>query len=124
MTWLLGIGKWVAGVLVGGGLTDILSTINKSMDADVERERLKAEVTKTWINKKVELLVGRTWWFQLFFVIPAGMYWTALIWVSAFPMLGWEVKRLPGFAEDVWLYIVSGLFIVDGGKALVARFKK
>lgn len=111
-------------LFTGGTLDSILDTINRKMDSETEREKLKSEVTKKWIEAQAALLVGRTWWFQLFFVIPAGIYWSALLFVSAFPMFGWTVYRLPGFAEEIYFAIISALFIVDGGKALIGRFSK
>lgn len=123
--WLTAAASWVGqGILqvfTGGTLESILRTIDKGMDSEVEKEQVKAEVTKKWIDAQAQLLVGRTWWFQLFFVIPAGIYWTALIFAQ-FPFLGWVVYRMPGFAEEVFLGIISALFIVDGGKALIGRF--
>lgn len=127
---LLGLLKTFGGgivkLFVGGSLDSILDTIDRKLDGDVEKEKVKADVTKTWISKQAELLVGRTWWFQLFFVIPTGLYWAALLYVSAAPpwMPVWTVNRLPGWAETIYLGIVSALFMVDGGKALAARFKK
>lgn len=117
-------GSFFIRAFTGGSLDSILSTINKQMDSDVEKEKVKADVTKKWVDAQVNLLVGRTWWFQLFFVIPAGVYWAALLFVSAFPMFGWTVHRMPGFAEEIYFAIVSALFIVDGGKALMGRFGK
>lgn len=123
--WFGKIAKWIGqGVLqvfTGGTLESILTTIDRGMDNEVEKEKVKADVTKKWIDAQANLLVGRTWWFQLFFVIPAGLYWTALI-LAQFPFLGWTVYRMPGFAEEVFLGIISALFIVDGGKALLAKF--
>lgn len=110
-------------IFTGGSLKSILETIDKGMDDEVKKEEVKAKTTEKWIEAQANLLVGRTWWFQLFFVIPAGLYWTALI-LAQFPFLGWTVHRMPGFAEEVFLGIVSALFIVDGGKALIGRFTK
>ena len=124
MLWLL---KKAAGLLVsvftGGTLEKILDSVNKSMDAGVERERIKGEVTQKWIEAQAALLVGRTWWFQLFFVIPLGMWWTAVIFDSIF---GWEhnIAALPPPLDEWAGWIISALFIVDGGKALIGRFKK
>lgn len=130
MGWLFTLGGWVfnglkavGNVFTGGSLDSILRTIEKGMGDDVVKEQVKADVTKKWIEAQAQLLVGRTWWFQLFFVIPAGIYWTALI-LAQFPVLNWTVHRMPGFAEEVFLGIISALFIVDGGKALLARFNK
>lgn len=124
MMWLLKKGAGlVLSLFTGGSLEKILDTIERKMDNEVTKEEIKAEVTKKWVDAHAALLVGRTWWFQLFFVIPAGLYWAALCWVSAFPQFGWEVQRMPGFAEEIYFAIVGALFIVDGGKALIGRFK-
>ncbi len=122
-SWIFNIGKSIGSLFTGGNLDSILKTIEKNLDNDVTKEQVKADVTKKWIDAQAALLVGRTWWFQLFFVVPAGIYWAALC-LSQFPFLGWTVLRMPGFAEEVFLGIVSALFIVDGGKALIAKFKK
>lgn len=121
--FLFGVGKFFVSLLTGGSLEKILDIVDKQVDTGVRQEEIKAEVISTWIKAQTQLLVGRTWWFQLFFVIPAGLYWTALI-LSQFPFLGWTVYRMPGFAEEVFLGIISALFIVDGGKALLGRFGK
>jgi hypothetical protein len=124
LPWILKIGGFVASFLTGGSLDKVLDTIEKKMDNEVTKEEVKAEVTKKWVEAQANLLQGRTWWFQLFFVIPAGIYWSAILYVSAFPQVGWVVHRLPGFAEEIYFIIVSALFIVDGGKALVGRLKR
>ncbi len=111
--------KWIT----GGGLSDILDTINKKMDNETERERIKAEVTMMYVQAQANLLVGRTWWFQLFFVVPLGVWFGAVCLDSTF---GWEhdILALP-YPLDEWAgWIISALFLVDGGKALIGRFKK
>ena len=121
---ILGAIKWGARLITGGSLETILGTIEKGIDDEVKKEEVKAEVTKKWIDAQASLLVGRTWWFQLFFVVPLGVYWSALLWVSAFPSLGWTVNALPSPYYEWAAGIVSALFIVDGGKAIVGRLGK
>lgn len=127
MAWLLKllglVGPWIVSTFTGGSLDKILSTINKHMDSETEREKIKAEVTKTWIEGQVNLLVGRTWWFQLFFVIPLGLWWTAVILDSIFR---WEhdIAALPAPLDSWAGWIISALFVVDGGKALIGRYLK
>lgn len=121
-TILKTLGKWLMSVFTGGSLDKILDTIDKKMDEGVKKEEIKARVTETWITAQSQLLVGRTWWFQLFFVIPLGIHWAALNFVSAFPMYGWTVHPLPNPFDDWATYIISALFVVDGGKALIGRF--
>jgi hypothetical protein len=116
--------KLVGSFFTGGSLDSILNTIEKGMDNEAAKEQVKADVTKKWIDAQANLLVGRTWWFQLFFVVPLGVYWSALLWVNAFPWLGWTVHALPSPYYEWAAAIVSALFIVDGGKAILGRLNK
>ena len=118
------LGKWALSLLTGGGLEKVLDVINAKMDNDTKREELKAEVTETWIKAQASLLVGRTWWFQLFFVIPMAAHWSALNWVSTFPMYGWTVYALPNPFDQYEGWIISSLFLIDGGKAILGRWSK
>lgn len=113
-------GSFFLRIFTGGTLGSILDTINKRMDNEVERERIKARVTETWIEAQASLLVGRTWWFQLFFVIPLGLWWTAVILDSIFR---WEhdIAALPSPLDEWAGWIITALFMVDGGKALLGR---
>ncbi len=122
----LSLGKFLISLLTGGSLEKILDVINNKMDNDVKREELKAEVTETWIKAQASLLVGRTWWFQLFFVIPLGVWWTSVILDSIIlkDTFGHVTHALPS-PLDTWAgWIISALFVVDGSKAILGRFKK
>jgi hypothetical protein len=46
------------GVFTGGTLEKILDSIDKKFDNETEREKVKADVTKTYVNAQVQLLVG------------------------------------------------------------------
>jgi hypothetical protein len=120
---LFGLGRIVGGLFTGGSLDSILKTIDRNLDNEVQKETVKAEVTKKWIDRQADLLVGRTWWFQLFFVIPLGVWWTAVILDSIF---GWErqIAALPNPLDEWAAWIISALFIVDGTKAVLGRFGK
>lgn len=120
------IGSWLVSFLTGGSLQKILDLIDSKMDNDTARESLKADVTKTWIEAQANLLVGRTWWFQLFFVIPLGLWWTAVILDSIIlkDLVGHTTYALPA-PLDTWAgWIISALFVVDGSKAILGRFTK
>lgn len=120
---ILTIFKTVLGWFTGGTLDRILDTIEHKMDNETTKEQIKAEVTKTYVQAQANLMVGRTWWFQLFFVIPLGFWWTAVILDSIFHF-DINIEKLPPPLDDWAAYIISALFIVDGGKALLGRFKK
>lgn len=117
------IGELASGFITGGTLDIILRTIDKGMSDEVRKEEVKAEVTKKWIDAQANLLVGRTWWFQLFFVVPLGFWWSAVILDSVF---GWEhnIAALPEPLDEWAAWIITALFIVDGSKAVMGRFRK
>lgn len=119
--WLLSFLPTVLGWLTGGSLNKILQTIEKTIDNQQTRDQLQADVTKTWINAQANLLVGRTWWFQLFFVVPLGFWWSAVIIDSVFQFPNWNVATLPPPLDNWAAWIVSALFLVDGSKALIGR---
>lgn len=119
--------KGIVNFLTGGGLGKILDTIDNKMDNDTKKDEIKAEVTKTWINAQANLLVGRTWWFQLFFVIPLGFWWSAVVLDSIFSFT-WNVQKLPDPLNDWAAMMLGAVFMIDGGKAILGRaaslFKK
>lgn len=127
MWWFLSkLGAGALSLLTGGGLSSILDTINNKMNDDVRKEELKAEVTETWIKAQANLLVGRTWWFQLFFVIPLGVWWASVIADSIYlkDHFGHVTHALPS-PLDTWAgWIISALFMIDGGKAILGRWSK
>lgn len=121
------VGKWFISLLTGGSLEKILDVINNKMSEDTRREELKAEVTETWIKAQASLLVGRTWWFQLFFVLPAGLWFSAVCIDSIMIYFSWwghTTAALPEPINTFVSWIISALFLVDGSKAILGRFQK
>ncbi|MEX3008757.1 hypothetical protein [Hoeflea sp. TYP-13] len=115
-------GTALLGWLTGGTLDRILDSVDHKVDNETERERIKADIIKTHMQAQASLLVSRTWWFQLFFVIPLGIWFAAVVADSLFHFT-WNVAALPP-PLDTWAgWIVSSLFLVDGGKAIIGRFR-
>lgn len=106
--------------LTGGTLDRVLDTIDARIDNETEREKIRAEVTRAYVSAQANLLAGRTWWFQLFFVVPLGLWFAAVVADSVFHFT-WNVAALPA-PLDIWAgWIISALFLVDGAKAVVGR---
>lgn len=124
MSFMGAVGGFLMNLFTGGTLDKILETINKGFSDEVRKEQIKAEVTSTWIKAQANLLVGRTWWFQLFFVIPLGAWWSAVIFDSIFRIPYWDVAALPSPLDEWAAWIITALFIVDGSKAIMGRLKK
>lgn len=125
LSLLKGVGSFVVSMLTGGTLDKILDAIDKSLDKGAQADQIKAEVIETWIKAQANLLVGRTWWFQLFFVIPLGLWWTSVILDSIFlRYYGHTTAALPSPLDSWAGWIISALFLVDGSKAVLGRFQK
>ena len=125
-TALAAVGKFLIGLFTGGTLDKILDTLDKRMDAGAEREKIKAEVTIAYTQAQANLLVGRTWWFQLFFVVPLGLWWASVIIDSILVYFSWYGHTTAALPPplDTWAgWIISALFVVDGTKALIGRWK-
>lgn len=116
------MGASLLGWLTGGTLDRILDSIDHRLDNETERERIKAELIRTHTLARANLLASRTWWYQLFFVLPLGVWFSAVVADSIFQFT-WNVAALPP-PLDMWAgWIVSALFLVDGGKALIGRIR-
>jgi hypothetical protein len=105
--------------LTAGALDRILLSLDKSIDNETERQRIRAEVAQTYATAQARLLTERTWWFQLFFVVPLGIWFTAVVADSLFHF-SWNVAALPAPLDEWAGWIVSSLFLVDGGRKLIA----
>ena len=118
--------QMLLGWLTGGTLDRILETVDKRMDNETEKEKIKAEVTKTYVQAQANLLVGRTWWFQLLFVVPLGLWWASCAIDSIMISFDWWTHTTAALPPplDTWAgLIISALFLVDGSKALIGRNK-
>ncbi len=113
-----------------GPLGRILDTIDKNTDATTERERIKTEAVQTYVNAQAQVLAGRGWWFPLLFLVPAGLWFTAVCLCSIlfcrgciFPQT-WTVAALPP-PLDGWMGgIVGSLFIGKAGEQIMAKWRK
>lgn len=112
-----------------GPLDRILSTIDNRVDNITERERIKTEAVQSYVNAQAQVLTGRGWWFPLLFLIPAGLWFTAVCLYSILFCRGciypqtWTVAALPP-PLDGWMgAIVSSLFIGKAGEQILAKWR-
>lgn len=116
--------------LSSGPLDRIFKTIDTSIDNETERQRVKADLAKSYLTAQVSVLTGRGWWFPLLFLIPAGLWFASVcvysvLWCKAciFPQT-WSIAALPPPLNDWMGAIVGSLFIGKAGEAIVGRLKK
>lgn len=118
-SFLLTAGKFLLSALTGGSLAQILKTVDQAVNGSDNADAIKADVIKTWITAEANLLVGRTWWFQLFFVIPLGIWWSSVIFDSITHIH--TTSALPPPLDTWAAWIISALFMIDGSKAVLGR---
>jgi len=116
----MGFFAWLAKFLTGGILGRVFDTIDKKVKSETDRERLKAEVTQTWLKNRVVL----PWWLDAFFIAPLGFWWASILIYSVFfhqngmfPQT-WDIAALPSPLNDWAGWIVLSRF----GAGIVGRF--
>lgn len=121
-----GLGGW----LLKGPLDRALDTVDRSMDNATEKQKVRGEVIKSYLDAQSRLLLGPGWWFPLFFIAPLGVWFASVcvysvLWCSscAFPQ-PWSIAALPKPLDEWAGIIIGSLFVYAGGKEVLARWGK
>ena len=115
--------------LLSGPLDQIFKTIDGAINNETQRDQIKADLAKSYLTTQAAILTGRGWFFPLFFIAPAGMWFASvclysMLWCKgcAFPQ-PWTVAALPA-PLDQWIgAIIGSLFIGKAGEQIIARLK-
>jgi hypothetical protein len=112
------VAAWVLRTASGKMLDGVLGHLNKRTDAAtaVAVEQIKAEVERR--NAQRDVLLAGNRWLQWLFVVPLGVWFTAVIADSLF-LFTWNVAALPHPLNDWAGWIISALFLVDAGPRIV-----
>lgn len=132
------IAGWVGKNLLGnifsgekGSLLDrVLTTIDKRVDNEVEREKLKTEVTVKYLQAQSDQAIVRkdafgpwAWLMAAIFLPGPAIWWTAVFIDSTFPFLfpGWDPLALPKDFYPWMTTIIGALFFVPTLNKLVSK---
>jgi hypothetical protein len=127
---MFGVFGFVLNWLTSGPLDRILSSIDKHGSDITEREKIKTDAVTAYVQAQVSVANSRQWFFPLFFIIPAGLWFAAVCLYSiffcrlcVFPQ-SWSIAALPP-PLDSWMgWIVTSLFVGKVGDALIGRLRK
>jgi hypothetical protein len=116
--------------LLSGPLDRMFKSVDNAFDNQTAREQIKADIAKSYLTAQASILTGRGWWFPLFFLAPAGLWFGSVCIYSilfckacAFPQT-WTIAALPP-PLDQWMgAIVGSLFIGKAGGEIIARLRK
>lgn len=118
--------KLVLNWLTGGVLDRALSTIDRKIAADTDREKLKADVIREHYRTRADWMRAGGFWLMLIFAVPLALWWGAvllysILWCArcAYPQL-WSIAALPPPLDEWAGLIVMAIFGVIG----IDRLKK
>jgi len=106
--------------LTGGVLDRVLDTIDKRVDAETDRDRIKAEVIKTYLETRPGFMRAGGFWLMLLFAAPLGFWFAAVTIYSVFWCAGcafpqdWTIAALPPPLDDWSGLIIASIFGVVG----------
>jgi len=127
---MAGAGATLMRWLTGSTLDRLLTTVERRVDNETERERVRADVVAEYLKAQVAISTGRGWWFPLFFVVPLGLWFASVCIYSvlfcrscALPQ-DWTIAALPAPLDEWGGAIVASLFIGRVGQDIIARWRK
>ena len=108
--------KW----LTGGVLDRVLDTVDKRVDAQTDRDRLKADLIKAHMQTRAEFMRAGGFWLMLIFAAPLAFWFAAVLVYSVFWCVGcafpqtWTIAALPSPLADWAGVMITAIFGVVG----------
>lgn len=114
--------KW----LTGGVLDRVLSTVDRKIQLQGDREKLKTDLILSYYKSRSDYMRAGGLWLMLLFAVPLGIWHGAvviysLLWCAgcAFPQ-AWTIAALPSPLDEWAGLIVVSIFGVIG----VSNFRR
>lgn len=114
------------GWLSGGVLDRVLTTVDRRVAAQTDREKLKADIIREHYRTRSDFMRAGGFWLMLLFAAPLAVWWAAVIVYSVLWCQGcvwpqpWSIAALPAPLDDWAGLIVISIFGVIG----VDRFRR
>jgi hypothetical protein len=116
---------WLGKILTGGVLDRILDTVDRRVEAQLDRDNLKAELIREHLRTRSDFMRSGGFVLMLLFAVPLAAWWAAvlvysILWCQgcAYPQ-EWSIAALPAPLDEWAGGIVVAIFGVIG----LARFK-
>lgn len=106
---------------LGGGVLDrILDTVDKKVQSETDREKLKVDIVLEYYRTRSDYMRAGGLWLMLIFAVPLAMWWAAVLiysifWCAAcaYPQ-AWSIAALPAPLDEWAGLIVLSIFGVIG----------
>lgn len=101
----------------------VFDVIDRKIGAESDRERLKADVVKTWLQNRVSM----PWYVDFCFIGPLAIWWGAiclysLLWHQSGPFpQAWDIAALPAPLDEWAGWIILSRFGVGVVQSFVRR---
>jgi hypothetical protein len=112
--------------LTGGLLDRVLSTVDKRIAAETDREKIKADLIREHYRTRADFMRSGGFWLMLIFAVPLAFWWAAVLiysvlWCAgcAYPQ-GWTIAALAPPLDQWAGAIIVSIFGVIG----LNRFSK
>ena len=122
MTFIMAILGWLS----KGPLDRIFDTIDKRVDAETDKAKLKADIVKAHYAHRAEWMRAGGFWLMMLFALPLAFWFGAVLVYSVFWCAGcafpqdWTIAALPQ-PIDQW---AGGIIISIFGVLGVSRLRK
>lgn len=116
----LGLIRALFGWLGSGPLDRILSTVDRKVAAQTDREALKADIIREHYRTRADFMRAGGFWLMLIFAIPLALWWSAVLFYSMLWCRGciwpqsWTIAALPQPLDQWAGLIMMAIFGVLG----------
>lgn len=120
---MFGLLRW----FLAGPLDRILTTVDRRVASETDRERIKGEIVRTYYRQRGDWMRAGGFWLMLAFAAPLALWWGAVLvysvlWCAncAYPQ-DWTIAALPAPLDEWAGLIVVSIFGVLGVDRLRGR---
>lgn len=103
---MISIFKAVFGWITSGFLDRALTSVDKYVESTTDKERIKADVVKSFYENRASWMEAGGFWLLLLFAIPTGLHYAAVVIYSilwckgcAYPQ-PWTIAGMPGVMAE------------------------
>lgn len=120
---MIGLLRW----FLAGPLDRILTTVDRRVASETDRERIKGEIVRTYYRNRGDWMRAGGFWLMLLFAAPLAVWHAMVIYDSAFGCADcifandWTVAALPAPLDEWAGLIVVSIFGVLGVDRLRGR---
>lgn len=122
---MLKIFQWLGSLLTGGLLDRVLETVDKRIEAETDREKIKSEIIISHYRNRGDFMRSGGFILMLLFAVPLAVWFSAVVIYSilwcqgcAYPQ-DWSIAALPA-PLDQW---AGGIIVSIFGVIGVSRFR-